>query len=80
MPIAKLPGVDASKGESMRVLSFSDLTARGIPYSRVWIYKLMERGEFPKPTKIGARRVVWSETEIDAWLQSRFDARDGKAA
>ena len=40
------------------------------------VYKLVSLGRFPKPIKLGERGSGWLTTEIDAWLQSRVDARD----
>ena len=40
------------------------------------IYKLASKGRFPKPIKLGERGSGWLTSEIDAWLQSRVDARD----
>lgn len=34
---------------------------------------------FPKPVKIGARRIAFVESEVDAWIDSRIAARDSKA-
>jgi len=44
------------------------------------VYKLVSIGRFPKPIKLGERGSGWLITEIDAWLQSRVDARDEEAA
>ena len=43
------------------------------------IYRLVSIGSFPKPIKLGERGSGWLITEIDAWLQSRVDARDEEA-
>ena len=40
------------------------------------IYKLVSKGRFPKPIKLGERGSGWLTSEIDAWLQSRVDVRD----
>ena len=32
------------------------------------LYTLMERGEFPRPRRIGSRLVVWPESEVDAYI------------
>ena len=40
------------------------------------IYKLVSKGKFPKPIKLGERGSGWLTSEIDAWLQSRVDVRD----
>ena len=44
------------------------------------VYKLVSIGRFPKPIKLGERGSGWLTTEIDAWLQSRVDARDEEVA
>ena len=44
------------------------------------VYKLVSLGRFPKPIKLGERGSGWLTTEIDAWLQSRVDARDEEVA
>ena len=43
------------------------------------IYKLVSKGRFPKPIKLGERGSGWLTSEIDAWLQSRVDLRDEEA-
>ena len=43
------------------------------------IYKLVSKGRFPKPIKLGERGSGWLTSEIDDWLQSRVDARDEEA-
>lgn len=47
-----------------------------VPVSRPTIYRLMQRGEFPKAVEIGASR-FWLEREINNWLSSRIQARNG---
>ena len=39
--------------------------------TRSTIYRLMRRGAFPEPRRIGLRAVRWPEGEIEAWLASR---------
>ncbi|MGH7100174.1 MAG: helix-turn-helix transcriptional regulator [Stellaceae bacterium] len=60
-----------------RYLSYPDLRARGIPYCREWLNKLIERSEFPSPVAIGHNRIAWRESDIDSWLASRPLARPG---
>jgi prophage regulatory protein len=60
----------------MVLLSYSDLRAKGIPYSTVHIWRLEKAGEFPKRVPIGRARHGWLETEIDAWIADRVAARD----
>jgi prophage regulatory protein len=62
------------------VLSHEDLRDRGIKYSRQHIHRLIKRGLFPRPVKIGAGTNAWLENEIDQYLQDRSAERDAKAA
>ena len=57
------------------ILRRPEVEAR-IGLSRSGIYAAMAEGNFPKPIKLGARAVGWAESEIDAWLESRFARRD----
>ena len=46
--------------------------------SRSSIYALMDRGEFPRPRRIGQRAVAWDEAALERWLATRevADPRD----
>jgi predicted DNA-binding transcriptional regulator AlpA len=37
-----------------------------------WLYRLIQEGRFPKPTKFG-RSSRWLQSEVEAWLQSRIE-------
>ena len=39
--------------------------------SRATLYRMMCRGEFPEPIKVGARAARRPEFEIEAWLSDR---------
>lgn len=39
--------------------------------SRSTIYDMMDRGEFPRPVRIGRRAVAWPESVIADWLAQR---------
>jgi prophage regulatory protein len=39
--------------------------------SRSSIYDMMDRGEFPRPVRIGKRAVAWPENAISEWLSNR---------
>ena len=39
------------------------------------IYELLARGEFPQQTRLSARSVGWSVTEIENWVASRLASR-----
>ncbi len=39
--------------------------------SRSAIYAAMDRGDFPRPVRIGKRAVAWPSSRIENWLNSR---------
>lgn len=39
-------------------------------FRKTWIYAAVQRGEFPRPAKIG-RASAWSEAEVRAWVEAR---------
>ena len=41
--------------------------------SRTHTYRLIERGDHPKPSQLSDRVFVWNEAEIDAWLEAKFE-------
>jgi prophage regulatory protein len=65
---------------TVRVLSYADLKSKGIPFSKVWIAKLVKDGKFPKPIRLGENRNAFIETEIDKWLRDRAAERNGGKA
>ena len=44
--------------------------------SRAAIYALMDRGEFPRPVKLGSKSVAFIEHEVDAWIHRLVAKRD----
>lgn len=42
-------------------------------FSRTSIYRMMAKGQFPKPIRLSANRVGWLAEDIDNWLQQRID-------
>lgn len=38
------------------------------------LYRLIEKGEFPRPINLGPRAVAWIEEEVNAWINSRIEA------
>ena len=66
----------------MRFLSYEDLRARGIRFSKMHIHRLVRAGKFPRPVKLGMganAANAWPEHEIDAWSKNRVADRDGAA-
>ena len=42
-----------------------------VSLSSATVYRMMSRGEFPRPVRIGVRATGWLSDEIDEWLASR---------
>lgn len=64
-----------------RLISHDDLKSRGIPYSKVHLWRLERAGKFPKRVPIGAGRYAYVASEIDAYVEELIAARDaGRAA
>lgn len=40
--------------------------------SRTHMYRLIQQGEFPPPSKLSERVSVWDESAIDCWLNNKF--------
>jgi prophage regulatory protein len=66
----------------MRLLGYTDLKAKGIPYCRSQLWRLVKAEEFPRPVKIGANRTrnAWIEAEVDNWMADRVHDRDATLA
>ena len=67
----------------MRLLTREQLAAeKGIALKRMQLWRLVTRGDFPKPVKqgIGSRaHNSWIESEIDAWLKKKARERFAKS-
>lgn len=44
--------------------------------SRTQVYKAIWRDTFPKPVKIGKRKIAFVEEEIENWILARISERD----
>jgi prophage regulatory protein len=65
----------------MRVLGYDELgPKKGIRYTPEWLRTLIRAGKFPKPIRLGDKRVAFIEAEIDQWLKDRAAERDPAAA
>jgi predicted DNA-binding transcriptional regulator AlpA len=67
-----------SRAGGRRLLSFKQLrTDKGIPFSKVWIWRLIQAGKFPRPIKFSAGgHNCWFEHEVDEYLENLRRARD----
>ena len=65
----------------MKLVAYDDLKpAKGIPYSKVQLWRLERQKRFPKRISVGPQRYAWVESEIDEWIAGRIRARDEAAA
>jgi len=42
--------------------------------SRTTLWRLVRRGEFPKPVQVSPGRVAWSEASVNAWIAEKMEA------
>jgi prophage regulatory protein len=56
-----------------RLLKIRDVVAR-TSLSRPTIYRLIERGEFPRNRKISPQRVAWPADAVDAWIRGEWES------
>jgi prophage regulatory protein len=54
-----------------KLIRIEDVQAKIGGICRTTIWKLEKNGLFPKRRMITPKNVVWDESEIDAWIQSR---------
>jgi prophage regulatory protein len=65
----------------MKLLSYDDLKpVKGVPYSKVQLWRKEKVGDFPKRVRLGGSRYGWVESEIDEWIAARIAARDASRA
>jgi prophage regulatory protein len=57
-----------------RFLRQSDVLEK-VGCSEWLLNEMIAGGSFPKPAKIGARALRWSENEIDRWMAARLANR-----
>jgi prophage regulatory protein len=50
-----------------------------VPYTRQYILKLEKDGRFPRRLEVGANRIGWLLSEVEAWIEARVAARDKRA-
>jgi prophage regulatory protein len=62
-----------------KILNVNELRAEiGLSQRTVW--EMVSAGHFPRPIRIGPRRVGWLAAEVDAWLAERIRERDEELA
>jgi len=45
-----------------------------IPICRSTLYKQIEEGRFPAPFKLSERCIAWKKTDIEKWLETRYQS------
>ncbi len=53
-----------------RILRRSEVVSL-VGLSQSTIYRMISRGEFPRPMQLGRRATGWSADEVEEWLTSR---------
>lgn len=48
--------------------------------SRTALYKRIRAREFPAPVKLSERSVAWLQSEVNAWVDAKVQARDVRSA
>ena len=64
---------------SQVLISYRNLRAKGVPYSKPHLWRLEKAGKFPKRVPIGPSRYGYVEEEIDAYVAALIAARDAKS-
>jgi prophage regulatory protein len=59
-----------------RLLTYKDLKAIGISFSREHLWRLEAAGKFPRRIYLSPQKVAWFEDEILTWLAERAAERD----
>ena len=58
-----------------RFISMSEVLDR-ICLSKTHLYRKINAGHFPRPVPLGPQKVAFLESEIEAWISERLQARD----
>ncbi|MBN8963028.1 MAG: AlpA family phage regulatory protein [Rhizobiales bacterium] len=65
---------------SPKLIDYSDLAAKGINASMVTLWRWEKAGKFPRRVRISHLKVAWVESEVDAHIAARIDARPQRVA
>lgn len=63
----------------MKVVDVDGLRAKGLNISTTQLWRMIKKGDFPKPALVAGRR-CWLEADVDQWITARFTADDRSAA
>ncbi len=71
MNTADQPMTSTTAPEEDALLPVKKVTA-ACGFSKTSIYRMMERGTFPRPAKRHGRSVRWSRSEVQAWMRDEW--------
>ncbi|WP_207000627.1 AlpA family transcriptional regulator [Trinickia mobilis] len=54
----------------MRAINIKQVAAK-VSLGQSTIYRMIAKGEFPKPFSLGGNRTAWLEEDIDDWLADK---------
>ena len=60
---------------SDRFISMSEVLDR-ICLSKTHLYRKINASQFPRPVPLGPQKVAFLESEVEAWMATRLQARD----
>ena len=68
-----------NNGQTRRLIRIKSVT-KLTGLSKSYVYQLVTQGFFPKSIQLvpGGTSVAWVEAEIQDWISSRIQARDGE--
>ena len=58
-----------------RIISMIEVLDR-ICLSKTHLYRKINAGQFPRPVPLGPQKVAFLESEVEAWMGARLQARD----
>jgi prophage regulatory protein len=58
-----------------RLLTFKELKALGLSFSREHLWRLEAAGKFPRRIYLSSQKIAWFADEIADWLQARANER-----
>ncbi|QIW10594.1 AlpA family transcriptional regulator [Francisella sp. LA112445] len=58
----------------MKAMKIKEVIDR-VGLSKSTIYRLAKANQFPRPIKLAENSSAWIKSEVDAWLQSKIEAR-----
>jgi predicted DNA-binding transcriptional regulator AlpA len=58
-------------GPGDELVTPAQLEQFGIRYSSNWLCQLWQRGDFPVPRRLSARRYCWTRRQLEEWIAAR---------